>query len=105
VRPSFGPQKHLAPDSPAPGQALETLQRLKSKWIEVVGSEMGLHSKPKRFSGRKKRRLVVALDSEYLPPWGFFGTGPNRRVFTLFRKSINDFIQPMKVDHIDFITK
>ena len=62
-------------------------------------------TKPLRFTGKKKRRLVVRADEKHAPPWGGWNAlapGENRRAFTHLRSAINRAISPLQVDQIDF---
>jgi hypothetical protein len=89
-------------------QALaDTLSRLKVHWSEIVGPELAAHTGPLMFSGRKMRRLLVHADPSFTPPWGSWhhlSENSRRREFTRLRKTINEFISPLEVDHIDFDT-
>ena len=82
-----------------------TIAVLLRDWPAIVGPELARMSRPLRFTGRKKRRLVVQADAEQVPPWGgwnYLATGEKRRTFTRLRSAINQAIVPLKVDHIDF---
>ena len=78
---------------------------LSKDWTRIVGLELGRMTKPLRFTGKKKRRLVVRADEKHAPPWGGWNAlapGENRRAFTHLRSAINRAISPLEVDHIDF---
>ena len=81
------------------------LSILLKNWPSIVGSNLGQMTKPLRFTGQKKRRLVVKADAEQIPPWGgwnHLAPGEERRAFTRLRSAINQAIAPLVVDHIDF---
>lgn len=78
---------------------------IRENWNGLVGSDLAVITNPLRFTGRKKRRLVVGADFNFRPPWGNWhtlGREPERRSFTALRKAVNELISPHEVDHIDF---
>lgn len=90
---------------PDAGSVRTALALLIKDWLTIVGSEMDSMTKPLRFTGKKKRRLVVKADAAQVPPWGSWnhlGRGADRRAFTRLRWAINQAISPLTVDHIDF---
>jgi hypothetical protein len=78
---------------------------LKKDWLNIVGTGMGEHTEPYKFSGKKQRRLMVKVNSEFVPPWGSWKhiDSTKQEVFRAFRKAINSAIKPVYVDHVDFI--
>jgi hypothetical protein len=81
------------------------IQLLKRNWA-TVADEIAQYTKPLRFTGRKMRRLLVSVACDApLPPWGDWTQRANdesRGAFTSFRKSVNQAIAPLEVDHIEF---
>jgi hypothetical protein len=103
--PVFGEQFEKPKTKPTAEELRQILRHLQESWSEVVGKELANHTYPLRFSGHKKRRLVLRADTKYKSPWGgwnSFGTHGDRPAFTTFRKHINDAIVPHGVDHIVF---
>lgn len=89
----------------------ELFSKLVSNWINIVGEQLGQVTKPIKFSGKKRRKLIVYADPTSTPPWGSWNNLPDprfeqekRRTFTKFRVAINNALLPHFVDHIDFIT-
>jgi Dna[CI] antecedent, DciA len=84
------------------------LESLASRWVEIVGEEIGRATRPLRFTGIKARRLLVYADANVRPPWGDWGRRSKleseRRTFTNFREALNRFIEPHEIDHVDFTT-
>lgn len=80
---------------------------LRSKWSEVIGSELAPITSPIRLTGEKGRRLLVLAKTDVAPPWGTWTTladdEKKRRAFTIFRAAVNAVITPLEVDHIDFV--
>jgi hypothetical protein len=90
---------------PDAGSVRTALAVLVKHWPTIVGAELGRMTKPLRFTGKKKRRLVVEAAAEQAPPWGgwdYLASGRERRAFTRLRSAINQAIAPLEVDHIDF---
>jgi len=111
VGPMGGPMYSAWNSEPrtAPGKVdLENaLKMLTSTWAEIIGKDYSNTSMPHRFTGAKKRRLVVSVKANTKAPWGEWTSLRNdesRRVFREFRKKVNDAIKPLEVDHIDFET-
>lgn len=82
------------------------LEKLKSHWPEIAGSQISGMTQPLRFDGSKARRLVVRAIASTIPPWGSWeDLAPDegrRRSFTRLRAAVNAAIAPHEVDHIDF---
>lgn len=98
---NFAPKPLLSADDRE--RALRILQE---NWMTIVGRELGVTTKPIKISGAKGRRLIVAVRTSGLPPWGSWTAlafDDRRRSFTVFRAAINRAISPAEVDHIDFI--
>jgi len=93
---------------PSIEDAAEYLDRLISRWPDIVGPELGAITHPVRFTGEKRRRLLVKADGDSVPPWGGWfslsSTEVKRRTFTSFRQAINNAISPHEVDHVGFTT-
>jgi len=87
-------------------QADRAIEILRDQWPEIAGPDLCEITRPLRFTGAKKRRLVVDADHTKTPPWGTWtrlGRGVERRAFTRFRAAVNAAIAPLMVDHIDFV--
>lgn len=106
------PEQHYRPDrytvrERPPSETLATaMQALKQQWPAVAGGQLSNICSPIEFSGRKARRLIVAVTADLRPPWGewsYFPNGADRRSFTEFRRRINAAIAPAQVDHVDFV--
>jgi len=85
--------------------AIESMHQLHDRWAEIAGDRLVFISRPRCFSGRKLRRLIIDVDAGSDSPWGSWQSLPNderRREFTRLRGRINDAISPHHVDHIDF---
>ncbi len=81
--------------------------KLKNSWEEIANNNLFCLSHPIKFTGVKKRRLLVAVDFEARPTWGDWkklNTGKSRRNFTKFRAAVNSTIDPHFVDHISFVS-
>jgi len=101
--PEFGEQFQQHKHKPSKSLEGEMFSHLFNDWIIIVGYELGSATKPLRFAGKKRRRLIVAADPSDTPPWGSWSSlGMDRQAFTKFRKAINDAITPMEIDHITF---
>lgn len=86
--------------------AAHAIEILRARWDEVAGQELCSVTSPLRFEGAKRRRLVVLAKREASPPWGTWTSldqGEKRRFFTRLRAAVNAAIEPLEVDHIDFI--
>ncbi len=103
--PILGEQIHNSKPSHSPTEIASALKNLQDNWVAIVGADLAQVTRPKRFKGRKKRRLIVSVtDSNFRPPWGsWYSLSEDRRAFTRFRKAINDAIHPLEVDQIDFV--
>jgi hypothetical protein len=104
--PYFNPRNWTPRRRPSPEEVDQALQRLGADWRDIVWLELGEITRPLKFTGRKKRRLVVLAVASASPPWGtWFERSPNRQMmFTSFRAAINAASAPHEVDHIDFVT-
>lgn len=103
--PEYGEQDHPARQKLSKDVVSKTLARLTMSWMIVVGEEIAEHTRPLRFTGKKKRRLVVSANPRCKPPWGYWDSASfNPAAFMRFRKQINQFILPMEVDDIFFST-
>ena len=92
--------------TPSAEEAESSIHLLTTNWKEIAGLDLASHTKPLRFTGKKRRRLLVLADPKYVPPWGSWNTlkpGEEHRSFTRLRKRVNETISPIKVDHIDFV--
>jgi len=82
------------------------IEKLKTNWVSIVGSELAETTMPVCFTGKKCRRLLVNANFATNPPWGSWSKksgGEEGKAFTLFRQNINEAISPLEIDHIDFI--
>jgi hypothetical protein len=88
-----------------PETVLGAFQRLTQRWREVTEELSGI-TLPLRITGKKDRRLVVAVYNETSPPpwgnWHALPSGELRRKFTAFRAAVNHIVAPLEIDHIDF---
>ena len=98
---------HPLPQSrPSEADLVLQLSRLLADWREIAGEPIWSSTKPLKFTGRKRRRLVVLADARVRPPWGSwnsFEQGGDRASFAALRRSVNDHITPHAVDSIDFV--
>ena len=104
--PEFGEQFCEAHDTPKGSEIIVALKNLKDDWENITGSELATVTYPIRFTGRKRRRLLVAADESIQPQWGSWtciSTRGNRRSFSRFRAAINQAKSPLSVDHVDFV--
>ena len=103
-----GPQVHPRAERPS-HQAIEhALAHLQKNWTSVAGSVLSELTSPLEFTGDKARRLLVAVIKEGNPPWGHwesFSIDGDKQSFSAFRRRINDAIEPLHVDHVDFSYK
>ncbi|MCW5714475.1 MAG: hypothetical protein KIT43_08205 [Bauldia sp.] len=86
--------------------ATHAIDRLRSDWVAIVGPGLGEITRPLALTGPKRRRLLAWADASTQPPWGSWTSlaqGDVRRHFTRFRQAINASIQPLEVDHADFV--
>lgn len=98
---------HTGPPVPRPDrQTVSTaFRKLCDSWDTVAGAALAPICRPKKFAGRKFRKLIVTVTSNEVPPWGawnWFTLGCDRSAFTLFRQRINEAISPLHVDHVEF---
>lgn len=111
IGPAGGPMYESWRSEPAPlpdpDRVRGALEQLKEVWTEIPPAEVTAASDPLRFTGKKRRRLLVLIkDPGYQPPWGTWtsrGSGPERHTFTLLRAAVNEVIHPHEVDHVDFV--
>lgn len=106
VWPQYGEQHHEPSNKPAASELRASLEKLKRDWQQIAGPILFDKTRPIRFTGKKRRRLVVSADPTFSPPWGswhWVTKDGDKRSFTKFRASVNHAIQPLTVDHIDFI--
>jgi hypothetical protein len=93
---------------PAPDGLNRCLESLASRWVEIVGEQIGRATRPLKFTGAKARRLLIYADANVRPPWGDWGYLSNleseRRAFTEFRATLNKAIVPHEIDYVDFTT-
>ena len=93
---------------PTDEELQSALASLVGRWEDIAGAELSRVTRPLRFTGSKRRRLVVLADSSYDPPWGSWSClapGEKRRSFTQLRSAVNTAIHPHMVDHIDFVSE
>lgn len=93
--------------SPKPHKILiqDALQFLLGKWPQIVGPEFARTTKPERFEGNKKCRLIVAANPNHLPPWGRWDAdrnGGSRHTGT--RRMVNMALWPLEVKELVFDT-
>jgi hypothetical protein len=105
------PQQHynLHSGPPVPKPDKETVSaafcKLCDSWDSIAGSKLASICRPKKFAGRKFRKLIVTVTSNDTPPWGawnYFTLGCDKNAFTHFRRHINEAITPLHVDHVEF---
>jgi hypothetical protein len=90
---------------PTPEELKRCFKSLASRWLEIVGEEIGRVTRPLKFTGAKARRLLVYADADVRPPWGDWGRlSSNPSTFTKFRAALNKAVAPHKIDHVDFTT-
>ncbi len=83
------------------GKLGKTLEKLTDNWEFLFQGRVARFTSPLKFTGRKKRRLLVEIDGDFSMQW--IGTMRSAE-FREFRMRVNDFIYPHRVDHIDFET-
>ena len=95
-------------EKPKPSEDIvqDALARLQQAWPKVAGPDLAKVTHPIKFTGAKRRRLLVHADKKMIPPWGDWDrlAGDTSRSFTKLRQSVNEVIAPLVVDHIDFDT-
>ena len=87
-------------------EAEQAVGVLRSKWGNISGSNLCKVTWPLRLTGRKRRRLVVYADPGARALWGTWtelSAGTKRREFTRFRAVVNTAINPLEINHIDFV--
>ena len=108
------PQQHYRLEQCAPRErpsddALnKAMLALRHDWATIAGAGLAEVCEPAEFTGLKARRLLVIVTKKYEPPWGSWialSYGPERKTFTEFRRRVNEAIEPVGVDHIDFRVK
>lgn len=104
--PMFLDWNYDAKSRPTLNQLSDALDTVKENWTRIAGDFAEITC-PRGFGGSKKRRLIVDVVGDGIPPWGTWGklsdNEKQRRTFTRFRSAVNDVIHPLEVDHIDFI--
>jgi hypothetical protein len=108
---SFRPYEYYTYDTkykPIPEEVNHAMQTLLTNWDTIWDSAFAPNTQPLAFTGNKRRRLLVAYNSMYQPPWGSWhnhlASGRPSK-FTELRLKINELIKPIVVDHIDFKEK
>ena len=103
--PQYGEQNHSPRARPTAETVHDAFAMLASSWTSIVGLDFAASTRPLRLTGKKFRHLVVAADPSARPSWGSWNSRhQNPRVFTAFRKAINDSLTPLEVDHVSFTT-
>jgi hypothetical protein len=103
--PMYLPWHYEPRKKPSKEQVASGLSLLIKNWEDILGRDYSTISKPLGFSGKKSRRLKVGILPNTKSPWGDWNTlrkDESRRVFTDFRRKVNEIIKPLEVDHIDF---
>lgn len=103
---ALGPQCTDPKRKPSSAERKHTLKRLEENWDDIAGPDLAAATRPKRLTGRKGRRLLVAARIDVRPPWGtwtMLPTDERRRHFTRFRGAINARAAPAEIDHVDFV--
>lgn len=91
---------------PTSEQLVIAFTAMQSQWIKIAGDELARYTRPIAFTGKKKRRLVVAVDADYSPKWGTWTSfEADPAAFRDFRSAVNAVIRPVEVDHIDFTVR
>jgi len=83
----------------------QVLDVLRAKWEEIAGA-IAADTRPVKFTGAKRRRLLVFAAESTEPPWGdwnSFRLESDRESFTNFRRAVNEAIAPHEIDHIEFV--
>jgi len=101
---SFRYDYHEPKDRPTDEDVQRALLRLRDKWNSLFLAKLASATYPLTFTGKKLRRLLVWADERYTPSWGSWKhiDRLKRKEFTKFRQKVNDTINPLYVDHIDF---
>lgn len=98
---NFDPKPVVSEDRTA-----EAIKTLAANWQKIAGQDLCHVTRPLAFTGDKSRRLLVYAEPSAKAPWGSWAElsfGPERREFSRFRSAINAAIEPLFVDHIDFV--
>lgn len=97
---------HEPSRKPSDQEISAALASLKANWAKIANIDIASSTEPIKFTGTKKRRLVVKVKSENKFPWDkgaiLFRRWTDLKGFSEFRKSVNEVIAPLEVDHIDF---
>lgn len=89
---------------PTSEQLVIAFVAMQSQWINIAGDELARYTRPIAITGKKKRRLAVAVDANYSPKWGSWTSfEADPAAFRDFRSAVNAVIKPVEVDHIDFV--
>lgn len=107
VGPGWSPPsyaRHAPKPRPTEEAVAAALRTLEERWSEIAGPGLAAITRPREFSGRKCRRLVVLADGAGKPAWGswHYLERSRRHHFSEFRRRVNAAIHPLEVDHIDF---
>jgi hypothetical protein len=107
--PNYLPWDYRTKSKPTAEQEQETFSRLKARW-DHIAAELAPFTAPHRFSGRKRRQLLVSVWGNHPAPWGTWqkrsALESERRRFTAFRQGINEVIAPPHhVDHVVFLER
>lgn len=95
--------KSTSSTRPDEGLVVAALAELKKDWQSVAGENLASITMPIKFTGQKRRRLLMSYEEGALPPWGsWVSLGGDTASFTGFRARVNACIAPLEVDHIDF---
>jgi hypothetical protein len=99
---TFGWTADRAP-RPSRDEVVRMLAELKARW-DYIAPSIAPWTAPLRFTGRARRRLLVGVTAVREPAWGEWN--PFRKVrsleFSEIRSSVNEAVEPHRVDHIDF---
>jgi len=104
--PMYLPWDYTSKIRPSAEELEDALAKLIVNWANIIGKNFYSVTEPIGFTGDKRRRLLVLVTTTENPPWGTWFSlahGEKRRSFTDFRKKINETINPLMVDHVDFI--
>lgn len=103
VPPGFGQPPEEPKPRPSDDAVDGALRSLRERWDSIAGPELAAVTYPYKFTGRKRRRLVVLANPNATPPWGSWGSARDApSTFTAFRRAVNRAIAPLHVDHIAF---
>jgi hypothetical protein len=97
------PWKSEPSTRPDEGLVVAAMAELKKDWQSVAGENLASITTPIKFTGPKRRRLLMSYEEGTLPPWGsWVSLTGDTATFTGFRARVNACIAPLEVDHIDF---